>query len=745
MACEPIGSFSAATMSNVTYYDSNGSPVTVGANTPLNKNNEVHRMLIRHLYRRIGYGASLADIEYIHDNNKTLGSIVNELIADAMATSLPQEFDWSVRSTLPPNYELIQESGTTYPRIPFSMYTFMIANYWINECITESVKSKLLMFWHSHFSIKIDDYKESYAVLQYFKILFNNAFGDFKEMVKKIGRTPMMLFFLSGFDSSGEPTGTYTENSPEPNENYARELLELFTMGIKSKNGVDNNYTEDDIAAIARALTGWRIHDDTTSGIIGWNQSEEELAEILDESKFHFEYKQHDWGTKTLFKDTPNEVSFNSLEDYWKPVIPGNANEPQNLPDARAIAAPNESGTPEEKYVFAGTDEYNGVHDIIFDKKKHEIAYFICKKLYEFYVYADTENSNIGVIDSEGFDLDSYISSLADTFVNQNWSIEEVLKQLFKSQHFYDVGIMGTQIKSHVESSVSLLRSTALQPVDDYEYRLTLLTPNEAGQSPKDENDGSGRLNPNYNGEDPYPPIEDEEYPVTQPFYYANNNGQINIMTGEGATLEDVTDAQFYFFNTQMTWAIKKHSGSIGQDLFMPPSVEGWPGHREWINEYTLVKRQEILLCALRDFSDSTSTKEKFRQLAESLLVLEYGEQSIYEPDLDYGGDYEETSQYQSPEKLVRVLWKHFFAVKPEDKDIEGTRIGQIVDAVSVYVGTWQSQHYRPRLDIRGCNGFPDSSNPPYCAVNQEDKEEMANRVIDVLEYFVRQPEFHLT
>jgi len=785
MACKRISSFSATTLSN-TYYDSNGNTVDVDANTPLKKDNEVHLMLIRHLYRRIGYGASLADIEYIHDNNKTLGAIVNELIDNATATSLPEEFDWSVRSTLSPHYEFTQNGMTSYPRLPRRMYTFMIANFWVNECITESIKSKLLMFWHSHFSIKIDDYKESYAVLQYFKILYNNTFGNFKELVKKIGRTPMMLFFLSGFDSSGEPTGEYINSGIEPNENYARELLELFTMGIQDKNGI-NNYTENDIAAIARSLTGWRIYgdDDPDTGSVGFQKgSEEELKEILDETKFHFDYKQHDWGTKTLFKNTPNEVSFNSLINHWK-SIPGNDNEPKDLPDVTVIATPrekddHENSTQEEKYVSAGTDEYNTVHDILFDKKQHEIAYFICKKLYEFYVYADT--------DAEVFqnmynsDMDVYLEKLVNVFkyglnnvdpnlepidisLDLEWGIEDVLKVLFKSQHFYDVGIMGTQIKSHVESSVSLLRSAALRPIDDtgtgdYQYRLTLLTSDKAGASPEYEGDNteSEPLNPNYNGEAVHP---EGEYPAGQPLHYANNSGQVNIMTGEGGTLEDVTIAKDYFFNKQTTWAIKKHSESIGQDLFMPPSVEGWPGHRDWINEYTLVKRQEMLLCLLTDISVSepkkfsASTKEKFRQLAENLLILEYGSNPLEESDVTYGGCYGKTSQYQNPEKLVRVLWRHFVAVEPEGKIVNNESIGQIVDAVAVYVDGWLPKGCRPRLDIRGCDGstaitgemdcpdgYPDSTD---CLITEKYQQEMGDRVIRVLEYFVRQPEFHLT
>ena len=96
----------------------------------------------------------------------------------------------------------------------------------------------------------------------------------------------------------------------------------------------------------------------------------------------------------------------------------------------------------------------------------------------------------------------------------------------------------------------------------------------------------------------------------------------------------------------------------------------------------------------------------------EDLLTLEYG---------DIG-----TSQYVDSEKLVRVLWQHFFSVEPEEKDVDGIMVGQVIDAIGVYLDGWDSQTYGPSPNIKYSEG-------------------VAQRVTNVLEYFVRQPEFHLT
>ena len=111
-----------------------------------------------------------------------------------------------------------------------------------------SIREKLTLFWHNHFvSENANPHREYY----YMDVLRRNSLKNFKELVKQITVDPNMLIYLSGSQN--------TVNAP--NENYARELLELFTIGKGDAvgNGDYTNYTENDVIEIAKVLTGWRV------------------------------------------------------------------------------------------------------------------------------------------------------------------------------------------------------------------------------------------------------------------------------------------------------------------------------------------------------------------------------------------------------------------------------------------------------------------------------------------------------
>ncbi len=105
-----------------------------------------------------------------------------------------------------------------------------------------SFKEKVVLFFTNHFVSEAEKVGMP-QFLYHQNVLFRNyAFGNFKELTKKVTTDPAMLIYLDGIYN----------NKYSPNENYARELMELFTIGI-------GNYTETDIREAARALTGWRI------------------------------------------------------------------------------------------------------------------------------------------------------------------------------------------------------------------------------------------------------------------------------------------------------------------------------------------------------------------------------------------------------------------------------------------------------------------------------------------------------
>jgi uncharacterized protein (DUF1800 family) len=112
-----------------------------------------------------------------------------------------------------------------------------------------SIKEKLTLFWHNHFVV--GDATIPHREYVYYSLLRNLSLGNFKELTKQITVDPSMLVYLSG----GENTNV------APNENYSRELLELFAIGKGPLVGPGDytNYTEQDVVEIAKVLTGWRV------------------------------------------------------------------------------------------------------------------------------------------------------------------------------------------------------------------------------------------------------------------------------------------------------------------------------------------------------------------------------------------------------------------------------------------------------------------------------------------------------
>ena len=110
------------------------------------------------------------------------------------------------------------------------------------------LREKLTLFWHDHVVTERDAYFLTIMTFQYVSLLRAHALGDFREFVIQVGIDPAMLVYLNGRLST----------SHEPNENYARELLELFTMGQFDAEG-QANYPQADIGELPRALTGWQV------------------------------------------------------------------------------------------------------------------------------------------------------------------------------------------------------------------------------------------------------------------------------------------------------------------------------------------------------------------------------------------------------------------------------------------------------------------------------------------------------
>ncbi len=134
------------------------------------------------------------------------------------------------------------------------------------------LREKLTLFWHGYFTSSFGDVHDTIAIYNQNQLYRQHAAGNFARLLDGVARDPAMLKYLNNDEN----------RKGHPNENWARELMELFTMGI-------GHYTETDIKESSRAWTGWTLRD---------YRSHE------DRRTFAFKPPLHDGGTKTFFGQT---------------------------------------------------------------------------------------------------------------------------------------------------------------------------------------------------------------------------------------------------------------------------------------------------------------------------------------------------------------------------------------------------------------------------------------------------------
>ena len=141
-----------------------------------------------------------------------------------------------------------------------------LQNWWVKHfLVTESpFLERMTLFWHNHFPSSIAKTQQVSMLHQQNLLLRKHALGNFAQLLHAIAKDPAMLVYLDGYVSIEE----------EPNENFGRELLELFTVGI-------GHYTENDMREAARAFTGWSIDDRTGRYIFNANDHDKGIKTFL--------------------------------------------------------------------------------------------------------------------------------------------------------------------------------------------------------------------------------------------------------------------------------------------------------------------------------------------------------------------------------------------------------------------------------------------------------------------------------
>ncbi len=212
-----------------------------------------------HLLKRTMFGARMADVGYF--KNLTMNQAVDELINPTAPQPAPpvKEYATSTTPGVTPDGNIAQ--GTTWINDINSDGTVQAQRrgsykkWWTGVLVNQdrSIREKLIMFLVDHFGNESTDvgnanwnYKQHNLIRQY-------ALGNYKELVREISKDVAMLRYLNG----------YLNNKNAPDENYARELMELFTLG----KGPGSQYTENDVKEAAKVLTGWQINGTTYTSV----------------------------------------------------------------------------------------------------------------------------------------------------------------------------------------------------------------------------------------------------------------------------------------------------------------------------------------------------------------------------------------------------------------------------------------------------------------------------------------------
>lgn len=349
-----------------------------------------------HLLRRTLFGVTVADLN--HFTGMTLTQVVNELLTYTNNTTPPLKTYWVDDALGNPDPSLVDPNvpwGTTWVTIPRDPLTSNQATFrrrrsferwWVGNLLNQerNLREKMVLFWQNLLVTESQVISLPEAAYTLNQLLRDNSLGNFRQLMFDVTIDAGMLRYLNG----------YLNVAVAPDENYARELMELFTLGEGS------GYTEDDVQAAARVLTGWKVR-----------QTDINLNLVIPFVEFN--PVQHDTNDKQF------SPFFNNT------VVVGQS-------------GPN-----------AGADELNALLDMIFDKE--EVSKHLCRELYRFFVHSEIDanvESNV-------------IESLALTFRNNIGApnqMEIVMQELLSSQVFFDQNIRACMVRSPLDFIIGNLR-----------------------------------------------------------------------------------------------------------------------------------------------------------------------------------------------------------------------------------------------------------------------------------------------
>lgn len=300
--------------------------------------------LMGHLMRRAGFGASRDELEERVD--KGYEAVVEELLYPGDPQNLPDDI---IRRYHTEQAEMRLSDGA--------------AAYWLYRMITTRcpLEEKLSLFWHSLFATGYSKLNQARALVNQIEMFRRHGMGSFPNLLVELSKDPAMIIWLDNNENHKDAI----------NENYGRELLELFSMGI-------GNYTEDDIKECARAFTGWTLGNAEYMAMRASRDSIWPYSRI----SWFYEYREgdHDDGEKTFLGET---------------------------------------------------GRFNGEDIVEIIVRQEATAHFVCTRLFQFFAADDVDEAGeevIGAMIRTYFDSNYEIRSILRTLFNSDYFKSEAAR-----------------------------------------------------------------------------------------------------------------------------------------------------------------------------------------------------------------------------------------------------------------------------------------------------------------------------
>lgn len=329
--------------------------------------------LMAHLMRRAGFGASREELEALVEQG------YDETVEKLLESENPSSMDIDLIRRYHPDH--------------MGMMGNNIGSHWMYRMISTDapLREKTALFWHGIFATGYAKLANGKVLHDQIRMFARHGMGKFDNMLLELSKDPAMIVWLDNCEN----------HNGAINENYGRELLELFSMGV-------GHYSEDDIKEAARAFTGWTIGNTDYMTLKSMRDSIWPYGRL----SFHFEFKpdDHDYGEKEFLGRKGN---------------------------------------------FDGQD----IIDIICEQDA--TARFLARHMYSFFVADEPpvpEWPYKPPRDPEAIDI------LAKAYFDSGYSVKEMLRVLFKSDFFKSEDVWYQRVKSPAELMVGVLKLTGEFP-----------------------------------------------------------------------------------------------------------------------------------------------------------------------------------------------------------------------------------------------------------------------------------------